>query len=198
MFIKIKNSFWSVLPSRKSYYPKTMAWSQHIMRTASLSSRGFDSRDAGEPDFFPSPSPPPLSPSDFERSTYPNWTATPSARMESGHSVVEVTVFGESFFFFFFNWRKIVLQCWVGLCHTTKRISHKYTHASSVLNSLPAPRQAHPSRSSQSTGWAPCVMQHLPTSYLLYTWWYTYVSALWGILLALQGLQLLELYLIFA
>ena len=100
MFIKIKNSFWSVLPSRKSYYPKTMAWSQHIMRTASLSSRGFDSRDAGEPDFFPSPSPPPLSPSDFERSTYPNWTATPSARLESGHSVVEVTVFGESFFFF--------------------------------------------------------------------------------------------------
>ena len=101
MFIKIKNSFWSVLPSRKSYYPKTKAWSQHIMRTASLSSRGFDSRDAGEPDFFPSPSPPPLSPSDFERSTYPNWTATPSARMESGHSVVEVTVFGESFLFLF-------------------------------------------------------------------------------------------------
>ena len=102
------------------------------------------------------------------------------------------------FFIFIFNWRKIVLQCWVGLCHTTRRISHKYIHVSSILTSLPAPSPAHPSRSSQRTGWAPCVMQHLPPGYLLYTWWYLYVSALWGILLALQGLQLLELYLIFA
>ena len=35
---------------------------------------------------------------------------------------------GIFFFLNFFNWRKIVLQCCVDLCHTTIGISHNYTY----------------------------------------------------------------------
>ena len=43
------------------------------------------------------------------------------------------------FFFlsvYFFNWRKVALQCCVGFCHTTMQISHNYTYIHSLL-SLP-------------------------------------------------------------
>ena len=29
-------------------------------------------------------------------------------------------------FFFFFSWRKIALQCWVGFCCMTMQVSHIY------------------------------------------------------------------------
>ena len=36
-----------------------------------------------------------------------------------------------------FNWRIIALQCWVGSCHTTIGISHKYRYIPSLLNLPP-------------------------------------------------------------
>ena len=53
-------------------------------------------------------------------------------------------------FLLFFNWRIIVLQCCVGLCHTTTGIRHKYTHGPSLLKLSPIP--PNPSRSLQSSG----------------------------------------------
>ena len=34
---------------------------------------------------------------------------------------------------FIFNWRKIALQCCVGFCHTTMRISHNYTSSEKTM-----------------------------------------------------------------
>ena len=39
-------------------------------------------------------------------------------------------------FFFFFNWRIIALQCYIGFCRTIMQISHMYTYISPLL-SLP-------------------------------------------------------------
>ena len=38
---------------------------------------------------------------------------------------------------FFLNWRIIALRYCVSFCHTSTRISHRYTHISSFLNSPP-------------------------------------------------------------
>jgi len=43
--------------------------------------------------------------------------------------------------------------------------------------SLPTPTPTHHSRSSQSSRWAPCVIQLLPTSQLFYTWQCIYLNA---------------------
>ena len=56
----------------------------------------------------------------------------------------------EGFFLYFFNWRKLTLQCWVGFCHTTMRISHNYTYIPSLLSLPPLPPSLT-SRPSQST-----------------------------------------------
>ena len=75
-------------------------------------------------------------------------------------------ILGNTFFFpkkFFFNWRIIALQCRVRFCHTIMWISHKYIYAHSLLNlhstSLDCQR---------AWGWAPCVIQQLPTSCFMY------------------------------
>ena len=64
---------------------------------------------------------------------------------------------------FFLNWRIIALQCCVRFCHTIMWISHKYIYAHSLLNlhstSLDCQR---------AWGWAPCVIQQLPTSCFMY------------------------------
>ena len=67
-------------------------------------------------------------------------------------------IWTQGFFFFFFcflknlsfKWRKITLQCRIGFCHTTMKISHNYTYITFLL-SLPLFPTSHPSRSSQST-----------------------------------------------
>ena len=46
-------------------------------------------------------------------------------------------------------------------------ISHKYAYISSPLNL--SPPSSHPSSPHRALGWAPCVIQKLPTSYLFYT-----------------------------
>ena len=40
---------------------------------------------------------------------------------------------------FFFNWRIIALQCYVGFCHAAMWISFKYADVSSLLKLAPAP-----------------------------------------------------------
>ena len=60
-------------------------------------------------------------------------------------------VFAGSLFFFFFNWRNIVLQCCVGFCPTTTQISRNYTSITYFLNLPSLSPQTHPSRSSRST-----------------------------------------------
>ena len=48
--------------------------------------------------------------------------------------------------------RTTALQYCVGLCHSSTRISHRYTYVPSLLNPLPSPIPSHSSRLSQSTG----------------------------------------------
>ena len=56
---------------------------------------------------------------------------------------------------FIFNWRIIALQCYIGFCHTSTRINHRYTHVPSLLNLPPTSHLIHnpppPPRLSQST-----------------------------------------------
>jgi len=46
---------------------------------------------------------------------------------------------GSSFRDFFFNWRKIALQCYIGFSCTTMQISHTYTYFTSLLSFHPLP-----------------------------------------------------------
>ena len=48
----------------------------------------------------------------------------------------------------FLSWRIIVLQCYVGFCHTAACINQKYAYVPSLLNLLPIPT----SRLLQSPG----------------------------------------------
>ena len=51
---------------------------------------------------------------------------------------------------FIFNGRIIALQYWVGFCHTSTWISHRYTYVRSLLSLPPSP--SHPSRLLHSPG----------------------------------------------
>ena len=75
------------------------------------------------------------------------------------------------FFKFIFNWRMITLHCCVGFCHTPTWISHRYTYVPSLLNLPPIPL-LHPTPLGchRAPGWAPCITQQIPTSYLFYIW----------------------------
>ena len=57
---------------------------------------------------------------------------------------------------------------------TTKWISYMYTHIPSLLELPPNP-PPHPTclGCHRGLGWAACAIQHLPTSYLFYTWQHT-------------------------
>ena len=76
-----------------------------------------------------------------------------------------------------FYWRIIALQYCVGFCHVTMWISHKYTYVPSLLN-LPSVPYPIPPGCHKAPRWAPCVIQQLPTSYLVY------VSILFSVLLS--------------
>ena len=69
---------------------------------------------------------------------------------------------------FFFNWRKIALQCCVGFCHMTVQISHNYTYIPSLLSLPPLPHPT-PLGHHRVPGWAPCIILQLLTSDLFYT-----------------------------
>ena len=69
---------------------------------------------------------------------------------------------------FFFNWKIITLQCCVGFCHTTMEIRHNYVYP--VPPEPPSPSHPTPLGHYGVPGWAPRVIQQLPTSWLFY-WW---------------------------
>ena len=73
-------------------------------------------------------------------------SSVPHSRSHCTASKVVLLTF---LYFFFFNWRKIALRCFVGFCRTAMWISYKYTHIPALL-SLPPPGPSCPSRSSQS------------------------------------------------
>ena len=51
-------------------------------------------------------------------------------------SALSIHIISSLFFIFkfIFNWRIIGLQCHVGFCHTSIRISQRYTYVPSLLN----------------------------------------------------------------
>ena len=61
--------------------------------------------------------------------------------------------------FYFFNWRIIVSQCCVSFCHIIMWFSHKYIYAHSLLNLHSTLLDCQ-----RAWGWAPYVIQQLPTS----------------------------------
>ena len=69
----------------------------------------------------------------------------------------------------------IALQCCVGFCHKARWISHSHTYITS-LGSLPPSPIPIPLGCHRALGWAPCVIQQLPTIY--FTYGNVYVSVL--------------------
>ena len=55
-----------------------------------------------------------------------------------------------SFFYFIFNWRIIALQYYVGFCHTSTWISHRYTYVPSIVEPPPISHPQSPGLSSLS------------------------------------------------
>lgn len=76
------------------------------------------------------------------------------------------------FFFLFFNWIKIALQCFDNVCCTTTQTSQNYTYFTSFLSffpsSYPSPLGHH-----RTGSWAPRVVEHLLFSPVTY---FTHVS----------------------
>ena len=76
----------------------------------------------------------------------------------------------------FLNWRIIALQCCVGFCRTTMQISHNFIYICvcvcvcilSLLGLFPLSHPTPPGH-HRAPGWAPCVIQQLPTSNVFYT-----------------------------
>ena len=75
------------------------------------------------------------------------------------------------FLFLFFNWRIIALQNFVVFCHTSIRISHRYTHVPSLPHLSPISLSTPPFRLSQSPCLSSLVIQQIPIGYLFYIWY---------------------------
>ena len=72
-------------------------------------------------------------------------------------------------------WNVVAVQHCVSFCCTTVWISYMYTYIPSLLSlppTYPIHSSHHPTPLGQHRGpsWMPCAIQHLPTSYLFYTW----------------------------
>ena len=70
-----------------------------------------------------------------------------------------------------FNWRIIALQNFVVLCHTSTRISHRYSHVPSLLDCPPISLTIPPFSLLQSPTWVLWVTQPIPIGYSFYIWY---------------------------
>ena len=62
-------------------------------------------------------------------------------------------------------WFSFFLLCWFLPYITVNR--RRYKCNPSLLKPLPAPSPSHPSRLSQSSSWAPCILQQVPAGCLI-------------------------------
>ena len=65
----------------------------------------------------------------------------------------------------------IALQNFVVSCHTSTRISHRYTNVPSLLDFPPISLPIPPSACHRAPVWVPWVTLQIPTGYLFYTWY---------------------------
>ena len=73
------------------------------------------------------------------------WILAPQSGVKPIPLVLEGEVFLKNYYCFY-TWRIIALQCYIGFCHTTTWISHKYTYVPSLLNLPPSTMPSYPSR----------------------------------------------------
>ena len=66
--------------------------------------------------------------------------------------------------YFFFNWGIVAFQYCFSFCCTVKWINDKYTYIPSLLDLPLAHPHPTPLVHQRARRWAPCAMQHLPTS----------------------------------
>ena len=86
---------------------------------------------------------------------------------------------GRFFLFFkFFNWRRIALQNVVVFCHTSTRISHRYTHVPSLPDLLPILLPILPLACHRAPVWVSWVIQQVPIGDLFYVWYSKFLSTL--------------------
>ena len=103
------------------------------------------------------------------------WQATGMAKSQTQLSTLApmikyiCTQILPALFSFIFNWRRIALQCCVGFCHTAAWISHRYPYAPPHLEP-PSHLPPHPTSLGchWPPGWAPCIIQQIPTGCLFY------------------------------
>ena len=56
----------------------------------------------------------------------------------------------------------------MGFCHTSRRISHRYTHVPSLPDFPPPPSPPQPSACCRAPVWVPWVTQQIPTGHVFY------------------------------
>ena len=81
-----------------------------------------------------------------------------------------------SFYFYFLMGGKLLYKVLCCFMPCSNANHHSFTYITSLL-SLPPQPQPTPLDHHRAPGWAPCVIQQLPTSYLFYTWWCIHVYA---------------------
>ena len=90
-------------------------------------------------------------------------------------------------FLFFFNWRIIAFQNFVVFCHTSTRISHRYTYPCPLTPKAPSHLPTHPTllEGHRAPVWVPWVIRQVPIGYLFFQLYF---------LMLLSSLQYIETF----